>query len=335
MANYLVTGGGGFLGSALSKRLASLGHSVVSLSRGVYPDLTAAGVRTERVDLTTPHTYYSHLFHGIDAVFHVAAKVDMWGPKSAFINANIVATKNVLRCCHEQKVPVLVFTSSPSVIADGTDLKKVDESARYPVHYDAFYPETKAIAEKEVLAAHGNNLRTLSLRPHLIYGPGDTNLIPTILAKAKAGKLVQIGDGTNLSDFTYIDDCVAAHIKAAEALNVNPAVGGRAYFISQGDPVPLWEFVNKVLEMNGLQPISNAINFRFAKALAGIVEAFAIVFRFEPPLTKFLISEMGTSHYFDISAAKRLLNYTPTVSVWEGLEKTRLASFPNKGVLSN
>ena len=233
----LVTGGGGFVGQALCRRLRSLGHDVTALGRRPRSAAAGSGISGVVQDLSAPDAAdkLAGIFAGVDCVFHTAAHVKMWGPREAFARGNLFATQNVIAACRAAGVPKLVFTSSPSVVAADHDLRGIDESQPYPARYRAHYPETKAAAERAVLEAHGPALRTIALRPHLIFGPGDTNLVPTILKRARAGRLVQVGDGRNLVDLTFIDDCVSAHLLAAAALDERPSAGGRAYFISQGD----------------------------------------------------------------------------------------------------
>ena len=175
-----------------------------------------------------------------------------------------------------------------------------------------------------MLAAHGSTLRTISLRPHLIFGPGDTNLVPTILKRARAGRLTQVGDGTNLVDLTFIDDCVAAHLLAATALDERPTAGGRAYFLSQGTPVPLWEWIGRVLTLHDLPPVRRRISAGTAQRLATVAEWVwkTCGLTSDPPLTRFLAEEMATDHYFDIGAARRELGYRPSCSVWEATERS-------------
>jgi nucleoside-diphosphate-sugar epimerase len=230
----------------------------------------------------------------------------------------------VLAACRDAGVGRLVFTSSPSVIAADHDLRGVDETQPYPRTYRALYPETKAAAERAVLAAHGTDLRTIALRPHLIFGPGDTNLVPTILTRARAGRLVRVGAGKNLVDLTFIDDCVAAHLRAAEALATRPSAGGRAYFISQGTPVPLWEWIDRVLALHGLPPVRRRLPLATAVTLATVAETAwkGLGLRSDPPLTRFLAEEMATDHWFDITAARRELGYEPSCTVWEATERS-------------
>ena len=320
--------GGGFVGGALCRRLRDLGHDVTGLGRRSNSGLTALeseGIRTVIHDLSLPGKVddLAKLFVDVDCVFHAAAHVKMWGPREAFINGNIRATNNVIAACRAAGVSKLVFTSSPSVIASDHDLRGVDESVPYPERYRAYYPETKAAAERAVLSAHGVTLRTIALRPHLIFGPGDTNLVPTILNRARAGKLVQVGDGKNLVDLTYIDDCVSAHVLAAAALDERPTAGGRAFFISQGAPVPLWEWIGRILILHDAPPIQRHLSASSAQFLATIAESVWKTIRLtsDPPLTRFLVKEMSTDHYFDISAARRELGYIPSCTVWEATEK--------------
>jgi nucleoside-diphosphate-sugar epimerase len=333
---YVVTGGGGFVGHALCRALRREGHTVIALARGTYPELAALGVRSVRVDIGQERdaagASWWELFKGAAGVFHTAAKVDMWGRYEDFFATNVQGTRNIIAACQRAGVPALVFTSSPSVVHDGSDLRGVDESYPYPQHFDALYPQTKAQAEQEVCAASGvHGVHTVALRPHLIWGPGDTNLIPTVLARARAGRLMRIGDGENLVDLTYIDDCVSAHLAAMRALEERPAqVGGRVYFISQGEPVRLWWWIDEVLKVYGVPPVSRSIGARAALLLARVLEVGASLLRrcgvqCKPLLTPFLVSEMYTSHYFSIERARTELGYQPRFSIAQGLEVLRAA----------
>lgn len=324
---YAVIGGGGFVGKALARALREAGHSVVSISRGSYPDLEAIGAESVQADITQPCESWWHALEGCDGVFHTAAKVDMWGPYAGFFRTNVLGTRNVLEACNRAGVKRLVFTSSPSVIHDGSDLCGIDESYPYPKHFDAFYPMTKAQAEREVRAADTPGaLRTVALRPHLIWGPGDTHLVPTIVERAKAGRLRRIGDGSNVVDLTYIDDCVAAHLCAMQTLETNPdRAGGKVYFVSQGDPVKMWQWIDDVLLAHGLKPVRRSLSIKAALFAARIMEAVSCALRLvgiqsKPLLTRFLVSEMATSHYFSIENAKRDLGFQPSRSVSEALK---------------
>ena len=324
-ARFIVTGAGGFLGKAIATRLASERNEVHSFARGAYPELSKAGILHHRADLSSDLSEFSDVFSGADTVFHVAAKVDMWGPYDEFFRTNVTGTRNIIDMCRRCGVRKLVYTSSPSVIADGSDICGVDESYPYPAHYEAYYPQTKAIAEREVLEADAKGgLRTASLRPHLIFGPGDMNLVPTILERVRQGRMVQVGAGKNIVDFTFIDDCVEAHLCASRALDANPSAAGRAYFITQGEPVNMWDFINEIIKRSALPAISRNIPVRLALLLGSVCEGFVKLMpgNRTPFLTRFLVSEMATSHYFNISAARKELAYRPMLSMKEAMDRT-------------
>ena len=316
-----MTGGGGFLGSAIARALAARGDEVRSLARGSYPELAAAGISALRGDVADPAAAAAACA-GMDAVVHVAAKVGLWGPAGEFERVNVRGTENVLAACRRAGVRRLVFTSSPSVVFDGRDAEGIDESAPYPAVYDSEYSRTKAAAERLVLAANGPGLAAIALRPHLVWGPGDNHLIPRILARGRAGTLRRIGSHDKLVDTTLVADAAQAHLLALERLAAGPAAGGRAYFISSGDPRPIWEIVNGILAAAGLPPVTRSVPPALARAAAAILETVHAALRLpgEPRLTRFLVAQLSTAHWFDISAARRDLGYRPSRSVAEGLK---------------
>jgi nucleoside-diphosphate-sugar epimerase len=324
--NALVTGGGGFLGAAIVRRLRERGDQVRSFSRRRYSALDALGVVQHQGDLADPIAV-SRAAAGCDIVFHVAAKAGVGGRYRDYHRANILGTANVLAACRHHNIARLVYTSSPSVVFTGRDMAGVDESVPYPSHYEAAYPQTKAIAERLVLRANGPMLATVSLRPHLIWGPGDNHLIPRILARARAGRLRRIGTESKLIDSVYIDDAAEAHLLAADRLTPGLPIAGKAYFITQGQPVPLWDLVNRILHIAGLDPVTRTIPVGIAYAAGWMLEMAYAVFwpHAEPPLTRFVARELATAHWFDITAARRDLSYEPKVSLEEGLR--RLASW--------
>jgi 2-alkyl-3-oxoalkanoate reductase len=327
--NALVTGGGGFLGSAIVRRLRARGDAVRSLSRGHYPDLDALGVTQYRGDVADAAAV-AEAAAGCDIIFHVAAKAGVGGRYAEYHRANVTGTENVLAACRRHGVRRLVYTSSPSVVFNGRDMEGVDESVPYPTHYDAHYPRTKALAEQLVLRANGPGLATVSLRPHLIWGPGDNHLIPRIICRARAGRLRRIGTASKLIDSTYIDNAADTHLLAADRLAPGSPAAGKAYFLSQGEPVPLWGLVNRILAAAGLPPVTRSVPSGVAYLAGCLLEAAYAVLRLrgEPPMTRFLARELSTAHWFDLSAARRDLGYEPGVSLDEGLR--RLAkSFEN------
>lgn len=320
----LVTGGGGFLGGAIVRRLVNRGWTVRTLQRGSYDRLAALGVEEIRGDIADS-TVVDHAVAGCDIVFHVAARVEMWGPFEPFYRTNVIGTENVLAAMRRHGVCRLVFTSSPSVVHSRDGLEGVDESVPYPDHYGAAYPETKAMAEMTVLASNGPDLATLALRPHLIWGPGDTNLVPQLISRARAGELRFVGGGSNLVDTVYIDNAADAHLLAAERLEPGAACAGKAYFISNGDPWPLKKIVNGILEAGGLPPEERGISLRLAIAAGAFFERAHRLFPSQtgPRMTPFIARNFATPHWFDISAARRDLGYEPEVSIEEGLSRLK------------
>jgi nucleoside-diphosphate-sugar epimerase len=320
----LVTGGGGFLGLAIVRRLLKQGTTVCSFSRRRHDELDALDVEQRLGDLADEAAVRAAVA-GCDVVFHVAAKAGIWGPYEDYHRTNFIGTKNVIAACREQGVSRLVYTSSPSVVFDGRDMEGVDESAPYPSRFAAHYPKTKAAAEQLVRAANDDRLGTVCLRPHLIWGPGDNHLLPRLIARARAGQLRRMGDPKKLVDTTYIDNAAEAHLLAAEKLKPGAVVAGRVYFISQGEPVNIWEMIDRLLEAAGAPTVQQTIPKEVALALAwGFENVHALLRRSgEPRLTRFVVQELCTSHWFDLSAARRDLGYRPTVSISEGLHRLR------------
>jgi nucleoside-diphosphate-sugar epimerase len=330
----LVTGGGGFLGQAIVRQLLAKRHRVSSFSRNTYPELKSLGVIQHTGDIADASAL-KKAADGKDVVFHVAAKAGVWGTFEAYHRANVIGTQNAIAACRTCRVETLVYTSSPSVVFDGTDMEGVDESVPYPAHYHAPYPQTKALAEQAVLAAADNELRTVSLRPHLIWGPEDNHLVPRILARAES--LRQVGNGNNKVDTIYIDNAAHAHVLAMEALEANPAtISGKTYFISDDDPIGLWEMVNRILAAGGKPPVKKKISpvaaYRIGSLLEWVYRTFGLAG--EPRMTRFVARELATSHWFDISAAKRDLGYTAKISIDEGMQKLKVwlsrSDFPSQ-----
>ena len=320
--NVLVTGGGGFLGKAIVRKLLMKRLRVTSFSRNFYRDLDNMGVLQIRGDLSEAAPVIN-AFKGIDAVFHVAAKPGIWGDFNDYFRTNVTGTENVITSCFENNVRQLIYTSSPSVIFDENDMENVDESVPYPEKYLASYPQTKAMAEKLIRDAAKKGLRTIIIRPHLIWGPYDNHLVPGILKRA--GRLKRMGRRDDLVDTIFVDNAADAHVWASEKLTSNPSLSGNVYFVSQDEPISKWEMANAFLDAAGLPPIKGHVSAKTAY-IAGSL--FEIVYRFfgiqkEPPITRFAAKELSTSHWFDISRAKKDLGYYPKISIEEGLVKLR------------
>ncbi|MCB0153594.1 MAG: NAD-dependent epimerase/dehydratase family protein [Anaerolineae bacterium] len=321
--NTLVTGGGGFLGRYIVEQLLARGDQVTVFARGSYPELAQAGARLIRGDLTDAKAIRDACA-GIDVVFHVAAKAGLWGTWDSFYQANVTGTQHVIDACMQQGVPKLVYTSSPSVVFDNHPHRGVDESYPYPDRYESFYAHTKALGEQLVLAVNSPGLLTVSLRPHIIWGPRDTQIIPRLVARAKAGKLVQVGDGRNKVGMAYVEDAARAHLQAADALAVDSPVAGSVYFITQEEPVVLWDFVNEMLARLEVPPVKRQVSLPLARALGGLLEWGFRTFNLagEPRLTRFLASELAIDHYYDISRAQRDFGFAPQMSLEEGMART-------------
>jgi nucleoside-diphosphate-sugar epimerase len=316
----LVTGGGGFLGTTICRLLRARGDAVISVARSRHPALDALGVQQEQVDISVLDPLL-HASRGVDAVIHVAAKAGAWGSWDDYYAANVAGTDHVLAACRLNGIPRLVHTSTPSVVHSGGDLEGVDESTPYATHFRAHYPHTKAIAEQRVLAANDAELSTVALRPHLIWGPGDNHLLPRIVARARAGRLRFVGTERKRIDVVYVDNAAQAHVDALDRLAPGAACAGKAYFISQGEPIFADDMINALLRACGLPPETRRVPYRVAFAAGAVLEAIygALRIESEPPMTRFVAEQLATAHWYDISAARRDLGYVPAISTEEGM----------------
>lgn len=315
----LVTGGGGFLGGYVVRQLVERGDKVRSFSRGSYENLTKLGVEQKQGrfdDLKAVTDAVS----GCDAVIHVGGKAGAWGPYDEYHSANVVGTENVINACIKQGVNRLVYTSSPSVVFHGGDMDGADESVPYPVHYATHYPKTKAMAERMVIAANGNNLSTVSLRPHLIWGPGDNNLVPRLISRAKAGRLVLIGSGENLIDTVWVENAAKAHLLALDRLKPDARIAGKVYFITNGEPRSIKFIFNMIMDIYGLPPVTRHLPRGLAYIAGWLFEKAYDKFNLkgEPLITPFLVDEMSKSHWFNISNARNDLGYNPEITLEDG-----------------
>lgn len=316
----LVTGGGGFLGKAIVKRLVARGDSVKSLSRSHHAELDQLGVESIHGDLADADAV-DRAVQSCEVVFHVAAKPGVWGEYHEYHLPNVVGTLNIIEACRKFDVPRLVYTSTPSVVHAGRDIENADESLPYAIHFETHYPKTKAEAEKAVLAAAGPSLATVALRPHLIWGPGDNHLVPRIVSRGKAGRLRRIGKAEKLIDATYIDNAAEAHLNAADRLHPQSPISGKAYFIANGEPMPIWSLVDGILMAAGLPPVKKTVPFWLAYSASALIESLAYVLRTEgePMMTRFVARQLSTAHWFNLEAAKRDLGYDPKVTTADGL----------------
>ena len=320
----LVTGGGGFLGQALCRGLVERGHQVLSFNRGHYPQLAQLGVGQIRGDLADANAV-SHAIAGVDAVFHNAAKAGAWGSYQSYFDANVTGTRNVIAACQQHGVGKLVYTSTPSVTHRATHPVEGlgADQVPYGEDFQAPYAATKTIAEQEVLAANSPQLATVALRPRLIWGPGDLQLVPRLAERARQGRLRIVGDGSNKVDTTYIDNAAQAHFDAFEHLAPGAACAGKAYFISNGEPLPMAELLNKLLAAAGAPAVHRHLSFKAAYRIGAVCEKAWPWLRLpgEPPLTRFLAEQLCTPHWYSMEPARRDFGYVPTVSIEEGLRR--------------
>jgi nucleoside-diphosphate-sugar epimerase len=319
----LVTGGGGFLGRAIVEQLLDRGDTVRVMARGDYPALRALGAETVRHDLRQREGLDAHL-EGIDVVFHVASKTGVWGPAESFFSINVTGTENLLDAAQAAGVRRFVYTSSPSATFSGGDAENATEAdCPYPDHFEAPYPQSKAEAEKRVLAANSEAFATTALRPHLIWGPRDPHILPRLMVRRQQGRLMRVGSGRNKVGITYIDNAAASQLQAADALAPGSANAGKAYFITDPDPVVLWTWIDQFLTRVGLEPVARSISPGLAHLAGTVLEWLWRTFDRpgEPPMTRFVAKELATSHWYDLSAAREDFGYTPVVGPDEGMER--------------
>lgn len=317
-----VTGGGGFVGSAIVGQLVAKGVEVAVFGRNSYPHLEVFGVRQFQGDLLDSDLLIRYM-QGYDTVFHVAAKAGIWGPKSEFEQTNVTGTRNVLGACFANGVQALVYTSTPSVVFDRHDINGADETLPYARQFLCYYASSKAVAEQMVLASDSEVLRTCAIRPHLVWGPGDPHLVPRLISRGKSRKLKVVGHGRNMVDISYIDNVAEAHVLAAENLHGNATAAGNAYFISQGEPVCLWPWINNLFEKLHIAPIRKKMSGNSAFMLGTLLEGLYMWFNIEkePPMTRFLAEQLSRSHWFSIDRARRDLGFEPRISTAEGMDR--------------
>jgi sterol-4alpha-carboxylate 3-dehydrogenase (decarboxylating) len=321
----VVTGGGGFVGRHLVDALVARGDDVVSIDFKGKP--WRDGVTFVDADIRDEKAVVSAC-EGAQVVFHNASLVhtknnrrdDVW-------SVNLGGTESVLAACRRAGAKKLVYVSSASAVYEGRDIENGDETLPLSRISQAPYADSKIAAEKLVVGASDATLATCAIRPHVIFGPGDTRFMPAILKRARLGKLTfSVGKGDKLSDFTYISNLVDALLLADEKLSPGGPVAGQAYFVTNGEPRPFFGFVGDVLRELQLPPIKRAIPYPVAYAAAAIAEGWDTLkggtLNAEDGFTRFAVRYMCTHHYFSIAKAKRDLGYVPRVSLLEGIRLT-------------
>jgi len=303
----------------LDKRIA-----IRSLQRSDNPDLKKLGVEIIRGDISDRDTVINAA-EDCDVIFHVAARTGVWGDYDDYYQCNVTGTKNIIDACQTHNIQKLIYTSSPSVVFAGEDEENINESTPYPNHFLTAYQETKALAEQMVLEANNETLATVAMRPHLIWGPGDPHLAPRIVERAKTGRLRLVGKQINLVDSTYIDNAALAHILAAEAIAPNAVCAGKAYFISNDEPLPMGELINKILAAADLSPVTKTISPQLAYTIGMMLEFIYKIFKLkdEPIMTRFVARQLSCAHWYDLTAAKTNLGYQSKVTIDEGMERLK------------
>ena len=317
--NILVTGGGGFLGSAICRELASRGHRVIAYQRTPATHLADHGIESVTGDICDRDRLASSA-QGCDAIVHTAAKAGIWGDPGDYRRINVEGTRSVVAACRKAEIGILVHTSSPSIVHAGGDIEGGDESLPVATRFSAPYPETKAAAERRILAANGTNLKTCALRPHLIWGPGDPHILPRLVAKARGGRLA-LPAPNKVIDTVFVDNAALAHVKALQELAGRARCAGKAYFVTNNEPLPQGEIIQRLLAALGVEVRIRAVPAGLALTAGAVAEWAWRFFRLkgEPPVTRFSIEQLATAHWFDTSAAVRDFGYLPRISIEEGL----------------
>ncbi|MBO2670376.1 2-alkyl-3-oxoalkanoate reductase [Shewanella algae] len=321
----LVTGAGGFLGEAICRPLLAAGIQVVGVARGHYPALEAMGATMVRADICDKQALKQAL-DGCELIFHVASKAGVWGSRASYFRPNVLGTENIIACARELGIGYLVYTSTPSVTFDGKDEAGIDESVPYARRYLNHYGASKSEAEELVLASAKEGLKTVAIRPHLIWGPGDPHLVPRVLERGRKGRLKLVGRDDKLVDTIYIDNAAFAHLSAARSLLAEPCrCNGKAYFVSNDQPLTMAAMLDSILACDNLPAVEKRVPATLAYAIGAMLEGIyrLLAIKQEPLMTRFVAKQLSCSHYYDISAAKRDLDYRVIVSMEQGMNKLR------------
>ncbi len=321
MKNIIVSGGGGFVGKAIVRAALAEGAQVRVIGRHYYTDVEEFGAQCLVGDICDRNFLFGAL-RDADVVFHVAALAGIWGRWQDYYAINYQGTANVVAACRQNNISSLVYTSTPSVVFNGEDIKGGDETLPYAEKFLCHYAKSKAMAEQLVLQSNDSELATCALRPHLVWGPGDPHLVPRLLERGRLGQLKQVGAGTNLVDISYVDNVAHAHILAAKNLQGDRDAAGKAYFIGQENPVNLWKWINDLFGRVGIAPVEKKVPFKLAYAAGAVLEVahWTLFPRREPQMTRFLAEQLSRSHYFSHENIKNDLGYAPVVTTELGMQ---------------
>jgi nucleoside-diphosphate-sugar epimerase len=324
----LVTGGTSQLGAAVAQGLHDRGDEVTVFQRRP----SGLGLAERLGDVADPVAVRAAVA-GMDAVVHLAARVAVTGPWSAFEATNVRGTANLVAAAAEAGVGRFVFVSSPSVAHAGASLIGVPAGPAEPAVAHGFYAQSKAKAEQLALAASNQKFPVVAIRPHLVWGPGDRQLIGRIVERARMGRLTIVGSGAALIDTTYVDNAAAALVAAADYA---PELGGRALVVSNGEPRPVRELLNRIAAAAGLPEPRRRVPTAIARAGGRVVETWW-EFRGredDPPMTSFLADQLSTAHWFDQRETRHALHWKPAVTIDEGFRRLQ-HWFASGGVIPN
>ena len=310
----LVTGATSMIGACTVHELLRRGHEVHVMQRG-ESDLPVQVFRGDICDSVVVRA----AIHGCDVVIHAAAKVGLVGSFQEFFSTNVTGTETIMNAAADAGCRGVVYVSSPSVSYSTTPV----EGAVSPPAIDnvmGHYSRTKSIAERAVLNDH--RLPAVALRPHLVWGPGDTQLVGRIVERAQQGRLVLVNKGDAVVDSTYIDNVADALVAAAERIGIQENLDGKALVVSNGEPRTVASLVESICTAAGVAYAPRSASLRAAVILGSIIETvFKLRPRSEPPLTKFTAYQLGISHWFDISETMELLEWAPRISLDEGFAR--------------
>lgn len=259
---------------------------------------------------------------GCDAIIHGAARVGVVGSQKEFYDTNVRGTENILQATQQHNISRLVFVSTPSVAHTGHSLVGAPAGEAEIGRSRSYYAESKAIAERTVLNARNSQLAVVAIRPHLVWGPGDRQLVGRIVERAASGRLAVVGTGNALVDSTYIDNAISAHIAALDALHIGSACDGKAYVISNGEPRTVNELMRSMCESAGIPFEPRHLSLALGIRLGSVVERlWPLVRSSEPPITRFIAEQLGTAHWFDQRSVQQELQWAPTVTIAEGFDR--------------
>ena len=317
----LVTGTGSLLLGGIASELVRRGDDVVCLQRRSSAFVGHQNAHQVLADICDADAV-AQAAQGCDAIIHGAARVGIVGSQKEFFDTNVTGTKNILQAAEQHSISRLVFVSTPSVAHTGDSLIGAPAGEAEIGRSRSYYAESKAIAERTVLNARNEHLAVVAIRPHLVWGPGDTQLVGRIVERAASGHLAVIGTGNALVDSTYIDNAISAHIAALDALHIGSACDGMAYVISNGEPRTVNELMRSMCGAAGIPFEPRHVSLAMGIRLGSVIERlWPLMKSSEPPLTRFVAEQLGTAHWFDQRAVQQDLGWTPQVSLDEGFRR--------------